>query len=142
MWPQKFEQRLNSWHEMRATAQSQAALPALNTINKWWHQSPWSPYYLHWDDLPSWPDPWQLLDDNIYCPVARSLGILYTITIINHPELQQSLLALTEPGDSVVLANNKKYVLGYSEKIKTMTEPIKIIKFLAQTSLKEKYHNA
>ena len=114
MWFSNFAQRLESWQQLRHTVQSQPALAAAEAVNQWWFCAPWSAYHLHWDDQPSWPDPWQLLSDNMYCPVARGLGILYTIAMIDHPELQDAVL--TDTGtDNLVLIANEKYILNWDQ---------------------------
>ena len=114
MWFSTFAQRLESWQQLRYTVQSMPAREAAESINTWWFHTPWSAYHLHWDDQKDWPDPWQLLSDNIYCPVARGLGILYTVTMIDHPELQDA--ALIDTGaDNLVLINQEKYILNWDQ---------------------------
>jgi hypothetical protein len=114
MWFPTFAQRLESWQRLRHTVQSQSALAVAEAVNQWWFQAPWTAYHLHWDDQADWPDPWQLLSDNMYCPVARGLGILYTIAMINHPELQDAVL--TDTGsDNLVLIANEKYILNWDQ---------------------------
>jgi len=114
MWFSTFAQRLESWQQLRLTVQSQSAQAAAETVNQWWFRAPWSAYHLHWDDQSDWPDPWQLLSDNMYCPVARGLGILYTIAMIDHPELQDAVL--TDTGtDNLVLIANGKYILNWDQ---------------------------
>ena len=81
-------------------------------INRWWFQAPWTAYHLHWDDQADWPDPWQLLSDNIYCPVARGLGILYTITLLDRPDVQDACM-IEYLGDNLVLMSQKKYILNW-----------------------------
>ena len=99
---------------MREQCLTMSVHDALTKINAWWFQSPWSAYHLHWDDQADWPDPWQLLSDNMYCPVARGLGILYTIAMIDHPELQDAVL--TDTGtDNLVLIANEKYILNWDQ---------------------------
>ena len=112
MWLSKFEQRLQSWTQLRETAFCQDSETALMTINSWWFQTPWTAYHLHWDDQQDWPDPWQLLDDDIYCPLARGLGILYTITIIDRADLQDCML-IECGSDNLVLVPNEKYILNW-----------------------------
>jgi hypothetical protein len=69
---------------------------------------------LHWDDSEKWPDPWQLLSDDMYCPLARGLGILYTISIIDRADLQDC--ELIECGsDNLVLVPQKKYILNWDQ---------------------------
>ena len=114
MWFSTFAQRLESWQQLRPTVQSETAPAAANAVNQWWFRAPWTAYHLHWDDQPDWPDPWQLLSDNMYCPVARGLGILYTIAMIDHPELQDAVL--TDTGtDNLVLIANEKYILNWNQ---------------------------
>jgi hypothetical protein len=86
---------------------------ALTAINAWWFQCPWQPYYLHWDDQAAWPDPWQLLSNNVYCEVARGLGILYTITLLDREDLTSASLVLTQTGHNLVLADQTKYILNW-----------------------------
>lgn len=81
-------------------------------INQWWMHSPWTAYYLHWDDRQDWPDPWQLLNENIFCDVARGLGILYTITMLQHSQLQDARLVETK-NYNLVLVNQEKYILNW-----------------------------
>ena len=67
---------------------------------------------MHWDDQSTWPDPWQLLSDDIYCSLARGLGILYTITMLDRADLQDAVLA--EVGsDNLVLVDKSKYILNW-----------------------------
>ena len=112
MWPKKFEDRLASWSQLRNRCVILELDPALKEINAWWFQTSWIPYHLHWDERAVWPDPWQLLEDDLFCPLARGLGILYTIAIINHPEIESAVL--TEVGgDNLVLINKSKYILNW-----------------------------
>lgn len=112
MWPRQFNQRLDSWVNLRTQAQKLSLQDSMYLVNQWWFDSPWIPYYLHWDDMSEWPDPWQLLSDNMYCGVARGLGIMYTIAIMNHSDIQDARLVQTSE-DNLVLVNQGKYILNY-----------------------------
>jgi hypothetical protein len=112
MWPKTFAERLESWAQLRNQASTADAETALGAINSWWFQTPWRAYHLHWDDQAVWPDPWQLLSDNLYCSLARGLGILYTITILDRPDLQDAVLAEFD-SDNLVLVAKKKYILNW-----------------------------
>lgn len=116
MWPLKFEQRLASWNALRAECIGLDAKSALTQINHWWSQAPWRAYHLHWDDRADWPDPWQLLSDNVYCDLARGLGIMYTIVLLDHPDIQNSCLVETDVGN-LVLTDNEKYILNWDQDI-------------------------
>jgi hypothetical protein len=114
MWPTLFSDRLNAWADLRNQAQTLDLESALTAINSWWFNSPWRPYYLHWDDQPTWPDPWQLLSDNVYCNVARALGIMYTISLLDRADMADAELVLTNEGDNLVLVAKEKYILNWS----------------------------
>lgn len=114
MWHKNFGDRLAAWNQLRNESLALPVDQALSTINSWWFQPTWIPYHLHWDDRANWPDPWQLLEDNLFCPLARGLGILYTIAIINHPDIDSAVL--TEVGsDNLVLINKSKYILNWDK---------------------------
>lgn len=114
MWPLTFKKRLDSWVQMRESASNLPLDDSLSLINDWWFQAPWRPYYLHWDDRENWPDPWELLDDNVYCSLARALGIMYTIAIIDHNDITDAQLIQNE-NDNLVLVNKRKYILNYED---------------------------
>jgi hypothetical protein len=113
MWPTTFAARLESWNKLRAQCQNLPTESALKQINRWWFGTPWRPYYLHWDDQTTWPDPWQLLSDDVYCEVARALGILYTITLLDRKDMASARLVLTESGHNLVLVDQTKYILNW-----------------------------
>jgi len=115
MWHPTFAARLESWNLLRDQCQSAPLESALDSINEWWFESPWRPYYLHWDDQPTWPDPWQLLSDDVYCDVARALGILYTITLLDRADMASARMVLTEDGDNLVLVAKEKYILNWKK---------------------------
>jgi len=116
MWPSGFEQRLAAWSRLREETRDLPLSDALNTINTWWFQTPWRAYHLHWDDRSDWPDPWQLLSDNIYCDLARGLGIMYTIAMLDRPDLQDSVLFEANQGN-LVQAGKEKYILNWDEAV-------------------------
>ena len=112
MWHRTFAERLESWRDLREQTISGDLDSALTSINAWWFQTSWIPYHLHWDDRPTWPDPWQLLDDNLFCSLARGLGIMYTIAMLDRPDLQDALLIETD-SDNLVLIDRGKYILNW-----------------------------
>jgi len=121
MWPKTFAERLESWSQLRIQASTADVETALRAINSWWFQTPWRAYHLHWDDHAVWPDPWQLLSDDLYCPLARGLGILYTITMLDRPDLQGAVLVEVD-SDNLVLVHEKKYILNWdSEQMLNIT---------------------
>jgi hypothetical protein len=114
IWPVSFGARLDSWNQLRDQCSNLPAKSALEDINAWWFGAPWRPYYLHWDDRATWPDPWQLLSDNVYCDLARGLGILYTITLLDRADLTPASLILTQDDTNLVQVSKEKYILNWA----------------------------
>ena len=112
MWPDSFAERLESWNRLRQQCKLTTVDVTLSAINRWWFHAPWTAYHLHWDDRADWPDPWQLLSDNLYCPVARGLGILYTIAMLDREDLQDVCM-IEYQSDNLVLVNKEKYILNW-----------------------------
>ena len=138
MWLPTFAQRLDSWSQLRAQAAQVDSASALHLINAWWFHAPWRAYHLHWDDQPTWPDPWQLLSDNMYCSLARGLGIMYTIAMLDHPEMQDSYLIDTG-SDNLVLVAQKKYILnwGAEQVLNINPGPYKVHHSVSQQEIKQ-----
>ena len=137
MWHQTFAARLESWTALRTIAQDQDLETALAAINAWWSNSPWKAYYLHWDDYAHWPDPWQLLSDNIYCDVAKALGILYTISLLDRADMADATLVLTEDHRNLVLVNKTKYILNWnSDSVVNTNQAVKIRRQFEQHQIK------
>jgi len=137
IWPKDFADRLTAWTELRAQARDMELAEALEKINAWWFQIPWKPYYLHWDDQPMWPDPWQLLSDNVYCDLARALGILYTISLLDRADMVDAELVLTEDGSNLVRVAQGKYILNWSpDSVVNTFQEVKIIRQLKQQQIK------
>ena len=116
MWPTQFEHRLAAWHALRQPLEDKTLPELLQNINVWWQQTPWCPYHLHWDDRKDWPDPWQLLSDNIYCDLARALGIMYTMVLTDCYDLSDSRIVETDQGNLVQI-NQGKYILNWGRDI-------------------------
>ena len=137
MWLTSFDSRLSSWNQLRADAQNLPLESALLRINQWWFESPWRPYYLHWDDSATWPDPWQLLSDNVYCDLARALGILYTISLLDRADMADAELVLTKEGDNLVQVAQGKYILNWSpDSVVNTFQEVKIVRQLKQQQIK------
>jgi hypothetical protein len=128
MWPTTFDARLTSWTQLRDHCQTLPLESALAAINAWWFNAPWQPYYLHWDDQPSWPDPWQLLSDNVYCDLARGLGIVYTISMLDRADMAPTTLILTKDGSNLVQVTKEKYILNWEAECIVNTNRVDTIK--------------
>jgi hypothetical protein len=127
MWPATFDARLASWTQLRNHCQNLPLESALAAVNIWWFNSPWRPYYLHWDDQSNWPDPWQLLSDDVYCDLARGLGIVYTISMLDRVDMAPVTLVLTDDDINLVQVAKEKYILNWeAEQIVNTFTKVKI----------------
>jgi hypothetical protein len=122
MWPKTFEQRLVNWQQLRAEVNQPIDLSSLRKIEQWWWHSPWQAYYLHWDDYDNWPDPWDLLADNVYCNLARALGIAYTIGMLDSYKIHDVVLVEAN-GNNLVLVEHGKYILNWDSNRSLNTSP-------------------
>jgi hypothetical protein len=137
MWPRDFAARLESWTALRRQTQDQDPATALAAINAWWFNTPWQAYYLDWDNQLTWPDPWQLLSDNVYCDVAKALGILYTITLLDRADMADATLVLTEDHRNLVLVSKTKYILNWnSDGVVNTNQAVKIRRQFEQHQIK------
>ena len=135
-WIAAFEPRLASWNQLRTQVKQLPVNVALETINAWWFRAPWTAYHLHWDDQTEWPDPWQLLSDNTFCEVARGLGILYTIALLEREDIASAELVLTKDVRNLVLVDKSKYILNWDKSLVLNTESeITVNKSLHQSNI-------
>ena len=109
-----FQSRLRSWANLRESLTNTDIENICIVTDQYWQQSPIMNHYLHPVDIDNWPDPWQLLDDNLYCPYARALGIIYTLVMSGISDID--LVEATDHNSIdvvLVLVDRAKYVLNY-----------------------------
>lgn len=109
-----YEDRLKSWHELKKICRQSDLETKCVLIDDWWQKAPTVNHYLHIYDIHNWPDPWELLVENLYCDVAKALGMYYTLYIIGERDIE--LVEATDQfGNDVVLVlvNSAKYILNY-----------------------------
>ena len=125
MWHLDTQARLSHWHDFR---QKIAALPieqAVHMTNELWTTAPISNPYYTADQPSEWPDPWQLVVDNSYDDIAKTLGMLYTITL-SHKEISGEIRCYRDRkrSEDINLAwlEHGKYVLNYDLEVRVNTE--------------------
>jgi hypothetical protein len=84
MFHQPAEDRLKSWRDFRNSIEELPIQQALVQTAEFWTSAPFVPYNLDSRDPTNWPDPWTLIYENLYCDVAKCLGIVYTISLTAH----------------------------------------------------------
>jgi hypothetical protein len=108
-----YDNRLQSWYNLRNQIKSFDLSQQCVEIDKWWQYAPLVNHYLHPIDLPTWPGPWELLVENTYCTLARGLGMCYTLLLMNITDIE-FVLATDSQGEEVPLVIvYDTYVLNY-----------------------------
>ena len=135
-WPRTFQHRLQAWLDLRERCSELDLDATIAAIDQWWQHTPWRPYYLHWDDQEDWPSPWQLLADNEYCDVARALGIMYTIRLLDRTDCADARMVSAQQGN-LVLVQGGKYVMNWTgdEIVNIQSTQIKIERTLEASVL-------
>ena len=96
---------------LRAEVKTQTIDDALHTVHDWWQTAPMVNHTIHINDEDNWPLPWDLLTKNGYCDVAKCLGIVYTLLLIEHEDINSLHIAQTD-NYTLVQVNNGEYTLN------------------------------
>jgi len=137
MWQQRFDDRLLEWRELRANSEQLDLDKALANIDHWWQRAPLTNHYLHMDEVGNWPGPWDLLADDVYCDLAKCLGICYTLLLIKHKDIESIRILQLE--DFYCVEVNSDYIINYipNEIVNTNTlQDLKIKRSLSSDTLK------
>ena len=117
MWNLNSEQRLSLWKKFREDISEQSLEDAIQATTHLWSYAPFVGYYLDPASSKDWPDPWQLLDENYYCDIAKSLGMLYTLGLSKHGKNIDLELRFTKDKNGttnhLVYIDQGKYVINY-----------------------------
>lgn len=134
------DERLLAWNQLRIDIQDLDLDQALSNVNNWWQMLPIDNYYLHWDDVNRWPNPWDLIADGIFCDLAKALGIVYTIHLLERPDIDCIELAETKEGDKLVLINQGKYILNWApeELLNNHTLQVQIVRTMDSSAITTK----
>lgn len=109
-----YETRLRAWATLREKIPQLPIDQKCVEIDNFWQRVPLMTHYLHTDYINDWPDPWQLISDNLYCYYGRALGMIYTL-ILSDTKNIELVEAIDDNSNEVVLVlvDNAKYVLNY-----------------------------
>jgi hypothetical protein len=141
MWNLFPSERLRSWQAFRLYLNGLTLEEAIKECNHLWAYCPYQKYYLSVDNIRDWPNPWELLHENVYCDLARALGIVYTLYLTNHSppvELRIYLDKNTNQEYNLVYLCNGKYVLNYEhDTIVNKRQITKYFRLKKQISIEE-----
>jgi hypothetical protein len=150
MFQLKPEDRLRSWREFRSALDHLPLEEALVQTAEFWASAPFVPYNLDISDVGSWPDPWTLVEENVYCDVAKCLGIVYTLSLCTHrKDLDMEIRIYQDPNSghefNLAWINQGKYVINMIDgeivnKVQ-IEKTLKLKKTYTAVDLKLDYYN-
>lgn len=76
---QTFFERLKFWKEFRVTLENSDT--PFEDVLDFWRNAPLGRPYTDPYDSALWPDPWELIEENIYCEFLQILGVCYTLQL-------------------------------------------------------------
>jgi hypothetical protein len=138
MWNLHPTERLRFWFNFRQQINSLPLIEAIKETGHLWSYAPFVNRYLCSSDIKNWPGPWELIYENTYCDLAKSLGMLYTLYLSTHRPLMEIRIysdLLAHENYNLVWIEQGKYVLNYvhdnivnKTQIEKTIQLIKIIK--------------
>lgn len=79
MFDKSYYQRLRVWKELRDNLEISDT--PFEDVLAFWRMAPLGRPYTDPYDSDNWPDPWELIHENIYCEFLQILGICYTLQL-------------------------------------------------------------
>lgn len=109
-------ERILNWREFRKQLNNWPA--DIDTLAQTWAKAPITNNYLVYDDTKSWPDPWMLIYEGIFCDISIALGIFYTLYYSTYSKKESMKIEhyqLKEKHQTLNLVNleDGKYMLNY-----------------------------
>lgn len=117
MWfNQSPDYRILSWRSWRDDLEKLPLDEAIEKVAQDWARVPTVMHYLAPDNPGEWPNPWQLITDNLYCDLGIVLGMHYSLALLENLEITDLRLQVyqtTEGWLNLSSINQGKYVLNY-----------------------------
>jgi len=105
---------LYEWRQLRLKLQKDFNETTLQEIVNWWKAFPYSANGFNYDDVTTFPDVWEYINEEFYTNSGNGLGCFYTLYHSypkNKPELWL-ILDLSEGGEIYLVAYMDGYVLN------------------------------
>ena len=83
--------RILKWREWRNSLTPMSLDDCLKEVAVTWAKAPLVNHYLVPDDITEWPDPWTLINENIYCDLGIALGMFYTLSVCDNPNISDNV---------------------------------------------------
>ena len=110
MFGKPYEQRMVIWRDFRSKIETSLD-PIQETID-FYNQAPSCPIAADPFTPSTWPDPWELLEENNYCSFVKILAICYTLQLTDVLSQASYEIHITRDNE-----NSKTYYLLYVDDI-------------------------
>ena len=115
MFEKNYEDRFLIWAKFREELDE--AEDPFRLVQEFYNKAPLSSMYTDPWDNSTWPDPWQLVEENKYCEFGIVLGMCYSLQLterFNHSTFEIHIYVDQEKSDmQYLLIVDNTYVLGY-----------------------------
>jgi hypothetical protein len=113
-WQQEPTQRLKLWRRFRNDLNKLDDDDALQQLTDWWKTAPVAARVIDPYDNTNWPDPWELIYNDQYDENTVTLGMCYTLQLIEWPCTLQLVQCNQKNEIKLILLVDDKHVLNYS----------------------------
>lgn len=110
------KQRLRAWHDFRQ--QLETSSDPLNDVANLYSHAPAVKIYSDPYDQATWPTPWELLEENEYCPFNQTLAVAYSLKLTNRFKEWRPKIAITVDNEDkcvYYLLYHRDKVYGYKK---------------------------
>jgi len=114
------QEKLAVWRKFRQSLVPLSDEDKMKSVAEFWSKAPRVNFYLNPEHVTEWPDPWELITDNMYCDIAVALGMTYTLALtdgIDPSRLKLQIMRSRQQSLEVNLSivDQGLYVLNYSQ---------------------------
>ena len=114
MFTGTYENRLRSWSNFRKILED-SNNPLQDVVDQY-NQIPTVSIHTDAWNQKSWPDPWQLIQENQYCDFARVLGMCYSLQLtdrFNGSNFEIHITTDYDKSENYYILVVDKYAIGY-----------------------------
>ena len=115
MFDKKYEERLQLWHDFRS--QLETSLDPIQDTIEFYKTAPLNSIAADAWTQDSWPNPWELLEENNYCAFVKILAICYTLQltdVLSHGTYEIHITRDNENSETYYLLFVDDIVIGFN----------------------------
>lgn len=115
IWQISPSQRLKEWRSLRKQLDDiDDDLEVLNKLLDWWRTAPVTTRVIDPYNNEGWPDPWELIYNDLYDENVVTLGICYTLEYIDWPCTLQLIQCNEKNEVKLVIVVDDEHVINYN----------------------------